>query len=95
MLSAYVSLPTFIHCADCSYFLNIKYITTCVIRWCGIRKVARVLNLDKNRHKYIMRNSPTPTGILFDHTAGDWRGFLMQVSMFGQTGWERGERLRE
>ena len=36
MLSAYASLPTFIHCADCSYFLNIKYITTCVIRWCGI-----------------------------------------------------------
>ena len=36
MLSAYVSLPTFIHCADCSYFLNIKYITTCVIPYCGI-----------------------------------------------------------
>ena len=36
MLSAHVSLPTFIHCADCSYFLNIKYITTCVIPYCGI-----------------------------------------------------------
>jgi len=36
MLSAYVSLPAFIHCTDCSYFLDIKYFTACVIRWCGI-----------------------------------------------------------